>query len=103
MGDTNKGSQGILEGLKQSAQMGKSLASKESKNIDSKELNNSNSKELKNLDSEEVIKRSYALKSSTIKKLQELKVFVYADPNITYNEIVDDAIIQFYDSKKKEI
>jgi hypothetical protein len=60
-----------------------------------------NSKDLKNLGSEELsIKRSYTLKPSTIRKLQELKVFVYQDPNITYNEIVDDAICLLYGSKK---
>jgi ABC-type Zn2+ transport system substrate-binding protein/surface adhesin len=45
-------------------------------------------------------KRSYMLKNSTIKKLQELKVFVYTDPDITYNEIVDEAITELYNLRK---
>ena len=60
-----------------------------------------NSEEVKNLGSEELtVKRSYALRPSTVRKLQELKVFVYTDPSITYNEIVDEAICKFYDIKK---
>lgn len=67
-----------------------------------KEVKNVNSKEVKNLTSEELtIKRSYTLRPSTIRKLQELKVFVYTDPSITYNEIVDEAINSLYDTKKK--
>ncbi|WP_178137502.1 hypothetical protein [Tepidibacter thalassicus] len=38
------------------------------------------------------LQRSYSLKPSTAKKLQELKIFIYDDPNITFNEIVDEAI-----------
>lgn len=45
-------------------------------------------------------KRSYMLKATTIKKLQELKVFVYDDPDITYNEIVDEAICNLYNKLK---
>ena len=67
-----------------------------------KEVKNINSKEFENLGSKELlIKRSYTLRPSTIRKLQELKVFVYIDPSITYNEIVDEAINLLYDSKKK--
>lgn len=81
------GSKGILEGL--------SKTSKNSKN--------DNSKELKNLGSEEYsVKRSYSLKPSTVKKLQELKIFIYDDPNITYNEIVDKAICKLYEEIKKD-
>lgn len=65
------------------------------------EGNKENSQEVKNLGSEELsVKRSYTLKPSTIRKLQELKVFVYLDPNITYNEIVDEAICLLYNHKK---
>lgn len=82
----SKGSKGILEGL----------------NIDSKKDKKETSKEVKNLSSEELsIKRSYSLKPSTVKKLQELKVFVYDDPSITFNEIVDEAICKLYESKSK--
>ncbi|WP_129596100.1 hypothetical protein [Anaerophilus nitritogenes] len=81
------GSKGILEGL----------------NKTSKEFKSTNSLEVKNLESEELkVKRSYTLKPSTVKKLQELKVFVYDDPNITFNEIVDEAICCLYDSKKEK-
>jgi len=76
------GSKGILEGL----------------NINSKKEKNKNSLEL---ETEELsVKRSYSLRPSTIKKLQELKVFEYDDPNITYNEIVDEAINLLYKIKK---
>lgn len=67
------------------------------------EVKNVNSKEVKNVGSEELsVKRSYTLRSSTIRKLQELKVFVYSDPNITYNEIVDEAISLLYAAKKQD-
>lgn len=79
------GSKGILEGL----------------NKISKNVKNDNSKEVKNIGSEELsIKRSYTLKPSTVKKLQELRIFVFDDPNITYNEIVDEAICNLYEIKK---
>jgi hypothetical protein len=81
----------------------------ESENVNSKELKNENSLESENVNSEELtVKRSYTLRRTTIKKLQELKVFYYEDPNITYNEIVDEAIQSLYknlivkDDKDKE-
>lgn len=78
------GSKGILEGI-------------------SKKEKNENSKEVKNLGGKEVKKkRSYDLSASTLKKLQELKVFEYDDPSITYNEIVDEAICDLYDKVKKK-
>jgi len=46
------------------------------------------------------VKRSYTLRPSTVKMLQELKVFIYDDPYIKYNDIVDAAIRFFYDYKK---
>jgi len=79
------GSKGILEGLNKGSKNAKNINSQQSKNIGSEELS---------------IKRSYSLKPSTVKKLQELKIFVYNDPNITYNEIVDEAICKFYDTVK---
>ena len=45
-----------------------------------------------------VLKRSYTLKESTVKKLQELKVY-YFPVNTKYNEIVDKAICDFYKQK----
>lgn len=72
------GSKGILEGLQQ------------------------NSKEVKNLGTTEVkSKRSYALKNSTITKLNELKVFYYP-VSTSLEEIVDEAICLLY-KKKKEL
>jgi hypothetical protein len=68
----------------------------------SKEVKKKTSKEVKNLESEELsVKRGYTLKPSTIRKLNELKVFIYDDPSITFNEIVDEAINLLYDTKKK--
>jgi hypothetical protein len=68
-----------------------------------KEGKKENSLESKNLGSEKLsVKRSYSLRELTIKRLQELKVFVYPDPNITYNEIVDEAINLLYDQKQGE-
>lgn len=80
------GSKGILEGL----------------NINSKLKNKENVQNDNHDDNTSYVKRSYTLKSSTIKKLQELKVFVYSDPSIKYNEIVDEAINYLYDLKKEK-
>lgn len=38
----------------------------------------------------------------TVKMLQELKVFIYDDPYVKYNDIVDTAIRFFYDYKKNK-
>lgn len=45
----------------------------------------------------ELIKRSYSLQPTTIKKLQEMKVYM-CNPNVSYNEIVDEAIRYYYSS-----
>ena len=45
-----------------------------------------------------LVKRSYTLKESTVKKLQELKVF-YFSSNTKYNDIVDLAICELYKKK----
>ncbi|MCC5911842.1 MAG: hypothetical protein JJT76_15590 [Clostridiaceae bacterium] len=81
------GSKGILEGLNKNSQKDKNVNSQEVKNFKGEEFE---------------IKRSYTLKPSTVKKLQELKVFVYDNPNITFNEIVDEAICFLYDAKKQK-
>ncbi len=60
---------------------------------------NINSKET--LEENLTVKRSYTLRPSTVKMLQELKVFIYDDPYIKYNDIVDAAIRLFYDYKKQ--
>ncbi|WP_427340771.1 hypothetical protein [Caloranaerobacter sp. DY30410] len=80
------GSRGILEGLNRNSKKDKNLRSKEFKNLGSEEFS---------------IKRSYTLRPSTVKKLQELKVFIYDNPDITYNEIVDEAICLLYEHKKR--
>lgn len=90
-----KGSKGILEGL--------NINSKEVKKLRSKEEKNLGIKEVKKLTNEEYsIKRSYSLKPSTVKKLQELKVFTYDDPSVTFNQIVDEAICKLYDKTKSK-
>jgi hypothetical protein len=45
-----------------------------------------------------LLKRSYTLKESTIKKLQELKVYHFP-ASTKYNDIVDMAICDFYKKK----
>jgi hypothetical protein len=40
-------------------------------------------------------KRSYTLKESTVKKLQEMKTY-YFSPSTKYNDIVDLAICELY-------
>ncbi len=42
-------------------------------------------------------KKSYSFKPHTLKKLQELKVYAYA--NGKYNEILDEAITLLYNQK----
>jgi hypothetical protein len=66
---------------------------KEEKNVSVKEEKSEGVKEEKS-------KRSFNLRNSTIKKLQELKVFVYSNPDITYAEIVDEAIDRLYEARK---
>jgi hypothetical protein len=83
MANKNEGaSKGLFAGIKETGK-----GEKEPKNEAVKEVTS---------------KRSYVLKNSTIKKLQELKVFDYTDPNITYNEIVDEAICLLYETKKEQ-
>src|SRR3712207_7287564 len=48
-------------------------------------------KEIKETKEEKTVNRSYNLKMSTVKKLQRLKVLVFEDSDLTYNEIVDKA------------
>jgi ABC-type Zn2+ transport system substrate-binding protein/surface adhesin len=85
MADNKNGaSKGLFEGIEQTGQQIKKLSIQKSQ--ENEELS---------------IKRGYTLRPSTIRKLQEMKVFLYTDPNITYNEIVDEAICLLYDTKKK--
>jgi hypothetical protein len=86
MGTKSKGSLGVLSGL--------SLQDEEVKNVDSKEVKNSGIKEGKS-------KRSYSLPDSTILKLGELKLYDYP-PNVTLEDIVNEAIINWYDLKHKK-
>ncbi|MDA8222494.1 hypothetical protein [Desulfosporosinus sp.] len=86
----NSGSKGILSGLHE-----RNLRSNEDKNLGSKEERNlGGSKE------EFSIKRSYSLRASTLKKLKELKFL--ADEDVTFNEIIDQAICELWDRRKKE-
>lgn len=55
----------------------------------------------KNEVEEPMFKRSYSLKKTTIKMLQELKVFVYDDVNTSYSDIVEEAIRTLYFIKSK--
>lgn len=48
------------------------------------------------------INRTYRLRPSTIKMLDELKCFIYDDPCIKYQDIVDASIRFFYDYKKNQ-
>lgn len=47
-----------------------------------------------------LVKRSYTLKESTVRKLQELKVY-YFPTNTKYNDIVDLAISELYKKRVK--
>lgn len=90
MADKNTGaSKGLFASIEQAGRQIKEEGKKD------------NSQEVENFGREELsVKRSYTLKPSTIRKLQELKVFVYLNPCITYNEIVDEAICLLYNNKK---
>jgi predicted phosphoribosyltransferase len=95
MASKNNGgaSKGLFAGIEETGRGVKELAIQKSEKI----------KVVKSESRKEVLsKRSYMLKGSTIKKLQELKVFVYDDPDVTYNEIVDKAIILLYDTEKNK-
>jgi hypothetical protein len=81
-----KGTQGLTPGILDI------IGSAESKNKNSKELENMGVKEEKK-------KRSYMLKKSTIKKLEELKVYNYPE-GTDYGIIVDEAICELYKIKK---
>ncbi|MCB2300001.1 hypothetical protein [Clostridium tagluense] len=88
----SSGSKGILSGLR---------------NINSKEVKNETFLEFKNVNSSEnneedtlSIKRSFSLRPSTVRKLQTLKP-MYDNINITFNEIVDEAIKKLYEEKVK--
>lgn len=47
------------------------------------------------------VKRSFSLRPSTVRKLQILKT-KYDNINITFNEIVDEAIQKLYEEKEKK-
>lgn len=48
------------------------------------------------------VKRSYTLKSSTVKRLQILKALAY-DENVQFSEIVDEAINSMFEEKSHEL
>lgn len=74
---------GILQGLQNS---------KEPKNLGTSEDNNQSSEEKR-------VKRAYNLKPSTIKKLEEMKVYMYP-VEASLSDIADEAICKLYESKK---
>lgn len=51
---------------------------------------------------EYTIKKSYSFKPTTLKKLQELKVYGYGKEMKKYNEILDEAISILHAQKMKE-
>lgn len=70
--------------------------------MQSNEVKKDSSLEGKKLGSkEDKKKRSYALKLSTIKKLDELKTFKYPI-GTSLEDIVDDAICKYYEVKQNE-
>ncbi|MBU5486449.1 hypothetical protein KQI86_19290 [Clostridium sp. MSJ-11] len=77
---------GILESIKKDIKEEKKLNSSEDKKIDILEVKK---------------KRSYSLNDSTIKKLEEMKVFFYPT-GTALEDIVDEAICQLYKMKKGE-
>jgi hypothetical protein len=87
----NSGSKGLFAGIEETGKEVKEIKSQESERVE--EVKSEKGKKDEN-------KRSYSLKPTTIKKLQELKVFLYDDTNVTYNDIVDEAICNLYDKKK---
>ncbi|MBU3157705.1 hypothetical protein LL037_25515 (plasmid) [Clostridium estertheticum] len=91
--NSSSGSKGILSGLINNN-------SKEVKNENSKEVKNINSYENNNEEDTFSVKRSFSLRQSTVRKLQALKP-MYDNINITFNEIVDEAIKKLYEEKVK--
>ena len=91
--NSSSGSKGILSGLL-------NTTSKELKNETSLEVKNLNSSESSNDEDTLSVKRSFSLRPSTVRKLQALKP-MYDNINITFNEIVDEAIKKLYEEKVK--
>lgn len=76
----------------------------EPKNTDTQEVKNTEVQEVKNTEVQEPqekdwSKRSYNLKNTTIKKLEELKLFYYPVGTELQN-IVEELILKAYDEKK---
>jgi hypothetical protein len=66
-----------------------------------KDTNNQSTLEDKNQSSEEKrVKRGYHLRPSTIKKLEEMKVYYYG-VEASLGDIVDEAICMLYEKKKQ--
>lgn len=91
MGLTQNKNIGSLEGI-----LEKNIDLKEEKNLGISEVKNETSEITEELS----VKRSYSMKKTTVKMLQELKVFGYEETSISYNEIIDEAIKLLYYMKK---
>lgn len=92
--DTKTGYKGILDDLMEDA------SKEESNNSTNIEKNNSRMVESNNSSKEEKIKSGYRLRKSTLEKLNEMKVYMYA-PRTSFEDIVDEAICRLYESKKQ--
>lgn len=73
----------------------RSLISSIAVNMNKKDKENIE-REVEGIKEEKTVNRSYNLRMSTVKKLQRLKVLVFQDSDLTYNEIVDKAICDLY-------
>ncbi len=55
-----------------------------------------------NLNGKESLKRTYLIEIENIKRLEEIKVFLYSDGVIQYSEIINEAIKHYYNCMKVE-
>jgi hypothetical protein len=55
-----------------------------------------------NFNGKESLKRTYLIEMENIKKLEEIKVFLYSDEVIQYSEIINEAIKHYYQCMKIE-
>jgi hypothetical protein len=92
---------GTLEALKLK-QDGKNTDVQEYGNTGIQEYKNTDVQEYRNtgIQKEERIKRTYKITNSTVKKLEELRVYLYP-VGTELSDIVDEAICMLYESKKQ--
>jgi len=55
-----------------------------------------------NFNGKESLKRTYLIEIENIKRLEEIKVFLYSDEVIQYSEIINEAIKHYYNCMKVE-